>query len=49
MDQRGYPVEPSEATTARALPESRLQAWSAMAARAQAIALVPSQVGGLAA
>ena len=49
MDQRGYPVEPSETAAARELPQSRLQAWSAMAARAQAIALVPSQTGRLAA
>jgi hypothetical protein len=49
MDQRGYPVDPSETAAARALPQSRLQAWSAMAARADAVDLVPSQIGSFAA
>ena len=45
MDQRGYPVDPAETAGARRLPQNRVLAWSAMAARAQAIALIPSQVG----
>ena len=44
MDQRGYPVDPAE-TAAGLLPQSRVLAWSAIAARAQTIEIIPSQVG----
>ena len=43
MDQRGYPVDPTEHVTASAVPATRLKAWGALATRAKAIALVPSQ------
>ncbi len=49
MDQRGYPVDPSEQTTTSGLPEVRLVAWGALAARFGAIELVPAQINSAAA
>ena len=45
MDQRGYSVDPSEASipVKNAFPAPRLQAWARLAARGQAIELVPAQ------
>lgn len=45
MDQRGYSVDPSEASipVKSILPATRLQAWAGLAARGQSIELVPAQ------
>ena len=43
MDQRGYPVDPSETESPSTFPAVRLLAWCALAASAHVIALVPAQ------
>ena len=45
MDQRGYSVDPSEASIPlkSAFPVARLQAWAGLAARSKAIELIPAQ------
>jgi hypothetical protein len=43
MDQRGYPVDPSEQTVIGGVPEKRLAAWGALASRFDAISAIPSQ------
>lgn len=49
MDQRGYPVDPSETTTTNGIPESRLQAWRALGFRIATVDVVPTQDGRAAA
>ena len=45
MDQRGYSIDPPEASTPRGggFPAPRLQAWAGLAGRSAAIVLVPAQ------
>lgn len=45
MDQRGYSVDPSEASipVTTGFPATRLQAWVGLAARGKAIELIPAQ------
>ena len=43
MDQRGYSLDPSEASLPIKLPATRLQAWVGLAARGKAIELIPAQ------
>lgn len=49
MDQRGYPVDPSEQTVAGGIPEKRLAAWGALASRFDALSLIPAQNASVAA
>ena len=49
MDQRGYPVDPSEQTVTGGVPEKRLAAWGALASRFNAVSLIPSQSAAAAA
>jgi len=45
MDQRGYSLDPSEASIPlkSTFPVARLQAWAGLAARSKAIELIPAQ------
>ncbi|WP_156043706.1 hypothetical protein [Cellulomonas sp. URHE0023] len=43
MDQRGYSVDPSEASLPIKLPATRVQAWAGLAARGNAMDLIPAQ------
>jgi len=43
MDQRGYSLDPSEASLPIRFPATRLQAWVGLAARGKAIELIPAQ------
>jgi hypothetical protein len=45
MDQRGYSVDPSEASipVKSGIPALRVQAWAGLAARGKAVDLIPAQ------
>ncbi len=45
MDQRGYSVDPTEASipVKVSFPATRLQAWAGLAARGKTVELIPAQ------